>query len=74
MKQCYATGYEAKETQVNVVYDSKYGFNYKHERIHWRLEDSGTDVKRGKLNILVLKGCFQSILVPNPSSKMGWLI
>lgn len=42
MKQCYATGCEAK-AQVNVGYDSKYGFNYKHERIHWRLEDSRTD-------------------------------
>ena len=43
-KQCYVTAYEA-EAQVNVVYDSEYGFNYKHEKIHRRLEDSWTDVK-----------------------------
>lgn len=34
MKQCYVTGYEAEGAQVNVVYDSEYGFNYKHEKIH----------------------------------------
>ena len=30
MKQC--RGYEANGTEVNVVYDGKYRFNYKHER------------------------------------------
>lgn len=32
MKQSYITGYGAKGTQVNVVYDGKCGFNYEHER------------------------------------------
>ena len=65
MKQCYATGYEAGGTQVNAVYDSKYGFNYKHERIHRRLEDSWTDVKwEKKLKHFGVEGLFSKYFSP----------
>lgn len=44
MEQCYVPGFRAEGAQVTVDYDGKYGFNYEHTRIHWRLEDSRTDV------------------------------
>ena len=65
MKQCYATGYEAGGAQVNAVYDSKYGVNYKHERIHRRLEDSWTDVKwEKKLKHFGVEGLFSKYFSP----------
>lgn len=58
MKQCYVTGYEAEGAQVNVAYDSEEVNIKMMRKIHWRLEDSWTDVKWEKTEHFGVEGLF----------------